>query len=136
MRLTGNHIVHAVPARVWEKLMDPYSLAKVVPGISSLEKVAENSFSATLNIKIGPVNSTFTGNLQLEDIIEEKIFTLKTQQHSRIGNADADIQINLAPVDDNHTDVVFDGDIKVSGMLASMGQRLIGGIATVIGCRK
>jgi carbon monoxide dehydrogenase subunit G len=132
MRLKGNQIVHAVPSRVWEILMNPHSLARVVPGITSLEKISENSFKATVNIRMGPVNGMFSGNLQLEDITKEKSFTLKTLQISKMGNAKADVQIKLAPIDDNQTEVMFDGDVILSGMLASMGQRLIGGIAQTL----
>ena len=132
MQLTGNQIVNAVPSRVWQMLMDPNSLAKVVPGISRLEKLSENSFKSILNIKIGPVSGTFSGNLQLEDIVEQKSFTLKAQQNSKIGNANAAVKINLDPVDDKQTEVMFDGDVKLSGVLASMGQRVIGGVANTL----
>ena len=132
MQLAGNQIVNAVPSRVWEMLMNPHSLARVVPGISNLEMISENSFISTLNIKIGPVNSTFSGKLQIEDIIEEKSFTLKTQQNSKIGNGNATLQIKLAPSGDKQTELVFDGDVKLSGMLASMGQRIVGGVANTL----
>ncbi|MCW3111017.1 MAG: carbon monoxide dehydrogenase subunit, partial [Segetibacter sp.] len=30
------------------------------------------------------------------------------------------------------TDVTFDGEVKISGMLATMGQRVIGGVANTL----
>ena len=129
MKLTGKHILNAPPSRVWEILMDPVSLAKVVPGVTSLEKLSENSFRSILNIKLGPVSGAFSGNLQMEDIVEQKSFLLKAQQNSKIGNANAAIKIDLAPADDQQTEVSFDGDAQLSGMLASMGQRIIGGVS-------
>jgi carbon monoxide dehydrogenase subunit G len=132
MELKGNRILNAVPSKVWELLMSPDSLSRVVPGISTLETISENSFISSLNIKIGPVNGTFSGKLQLEDIDEGNSFTLKTQQNSKIGNANAALKIKLAPVDDNQTQVIFDGDVKLSGMMATMGQRIIGGIANTL----
>lgn len=112
--------------------MDPDTLAKVVPGISSLEKTGDNSFKSILNIKIGPVSGSFTGNLKLEDIIDQQSFTLKAQQNSKIGNANATVKINLTPVADKQTEVIFDGDVKLSGVLAGMGQRIIGGVANTL----
>ncbi|MEP7108697.1 MAG: carbon monoxide dehydrogenase subunit G [Ferruginibacter sp.] len=129
MKLTGKHILKASPSRVWEILMDEQSLAKVVPGVSSLERISGNSFKSTLAIKLGPVNGSFTGNLQLEEIVEQKSFTLKAQQGSKIGNANAIIKIGLSPVDDQHTAIEFDGDVQLSGLLASMGHRIIGGVS-------
>ncbi|HSU51897.1 MAG TPA: carbon monoxide dehydrogenase subunit G [Segetibacter sp.] len=132
MLLTGNHIVNASASTVWLMLMDPDVLAKVVPGISELQKISDNSFKSILNIKIGPVSSSFAGSLQLEDMVEQKSFTLKAQQNSKIGNANAVVKINLSAVSDAETEVKFDGDVKISGMLATMGQRLLGGVANAL----
>ena len=32
----------------------------------------------------------------------------------------------------NETEVAFDGDVKVTGLLASMGQRVLGGLANLL----
>jgi len=132
MLLTGKHVVNAGPARVWQMLMDTDTLARIVPGISKLEKNGDNSYISTISMKLGPVSSSFTGNLQMEDIQQEKGFTLKVQQNSKIGNANAAIKIDLTPVVENQTEVSFEGDVKLSGMLASMGQRVLGGVANTL----
>jgi hypothetical protein len=132
MQLTGKHVVNATPSKVWEMLMDTDTLARIVPGISRLEKTGDNKFKSILEIKLGPVNSSFTGELQLEEITEQKGFTLKVQQNSKIGNANAVIKITLLPVTDSETEVAFTGDVKLSGMLAGMGQRLIGGVSNTL----
>jgi carbon monoxide dehydrogenase subunit G len=132
MQLTGKHVVNALPSKVWEMLMDTDILARIVPGISRLEKTGPNTYKSFLEIKLGPVNSAFTGDLQMEDIAEQKSFTLKVQQNSKIGNASAAIKISLEAVNDNQTAVVFDGDVKLSGMLAGMGQRLIGSVSNTL----
>ena len=132
MQLTGKHVVNATPSRVWEMLMDTDTLARIVPGITRLEKTGDNKFKSILEIKMGPVNSSFTGDLQMEEITEQKGFTLKVQQNSKIGNANASIKISLLPVNVNQSEVAFDGDVKLSGMLAAMGQRLIGSVSNTL----
>ena len=132
MQLTGKHIVNAVPSRVWNMLMDTETLAKVVPGISRLEKTDDNTFKSIIEIKLGPVNGSFTGNLEMEDVNEQSGFTLKVAQNSKIGNAKAAIKIDLLPVDNEQTEVAFDGDVKLSGLIAGMGQRLIGSVANTL----
>jgi carbon monoxide dehydrogenase subunit G len=132
MQLTGKHVVNASPSKVWDILMNNDTLARIVPGISRLEKTGENTFKSILEIKMGPVNSSFTGDLQMEDIVAQKSYTLKVQQNSKIGNANAVIKISLAPAPDNKTEVGFDGDVKLSGMLAALGQRLVGGVSDTL----
>lgn len=132
MQLNGKHTVHAAPSVIWKMLMDTDLLAKIVPGISRLEKTGDNTYKSILDIKMGPVNSSFTGNLQMEDITEEKGFALKVQQNSKIGNANASIKIDLLPQGENQTEIQFDGAVKMTGLLASMGQRVMGGVSSTL----
>ncbi|MEJ7736698.1 MAG: carbon monoxide dehydrogenase subunit G [Chitinophagaceae bacterium] len=132
MQLSGKQILHAVPSRVWALLTDSETLARIVPGITKLEKTGDHFFISTLEIKIGPVSGYFTGNLRLEDIEEPSSFTLKAQQNSKLGNANAAIKVRVVPAGDIKTELAFDGDAKLSGLLASMGQRVMGGVANTL----
>jgi hypothetical protein len=132
MQLAGKYLLHAAPPKVWATLMNTDTLAKVVPGISRLEKTGDHTFKAILDIKLGPVSGSFNGNLQLDDLQEPNAFTLKAQQNSKIGNANAAISINLTPVGSGDTEIAFDGDVKLSGMLASLGQRVMGGVSNTL----
>lgn len=109
--------------------MDPDSLARVVPGISSLEKLSDTSFKSTLTIKMGPVSGSFSGHVFLEDVIEERSFTLKAKQESKIGNANVAVALLLTPTEETKTMIDFDGDAQLSGLMASMGQRIIGSVS-------
>ena len=132
MELKGRHRVNATPATLWNMLMDTETLSKIVPGISRLEKTGDNAYNSILEIKMGPVSGSFTGNLQMENIEEQKGFTLMVQQNSSIGNANATMKIELIPVTVHETEIAFDGDVKVSGLLASMGQRILGSAANML----
>jgi carbon monoxide dehydrogenase subunit G len=132
MQIAGKYLLHAAPPKVWAILMDPDALAKIVPGISRLEKTGDHTFKSILDIKLGPVSGSFTGNLQLDDLQEPNAFTLKAQQNSKIGNANAAVKITLSPAGAGDTEIVFDGDVKMSGMLASLGQRVMGGVSNTL----
>jgi carbon monoxide dehydrogenase subunit G len=53
MQLTGSHTLAAPIEKVWQMLMDTDILAKIVPGVSRLEKTGENEFEAISEIKLG-----------------------------------------------------------------------------------
>ena len=132
MELNGSQKVNATPATLWNMLMDTDTLSKIVPGISRLEKTGDHTYKSVLDIKVGPVGGSFTGNLQMEDIVEQKGFTLKVHQSSSVGNANAVIKIELVPVGADETEVAFGGGVKVTGLLASMGQRMLGSLFNVL----
>jgi carbon monoxide dehydrogenase subunit G len=105
---------------------------KIVPGISKLEKTGENSYKSTLEVKFGPVSGEFTGDMQMEDINHQKSFTLKAQQHNKIGTVNSTMKIELMPISDKETEVVFGGEVTISGLMSMMGQKVLGGVTEML----
>lgn len=129
MDLSGSHLLDTTPDHVWAMLMDTEILARIVPGITTLEKTDENKYKAVAQVKMGPVSGTFSGGLTMQDIREGEGYTLNVKQNSQIGNADATVQIDLKPSGENQTELVFDGNAKLSGLLARTGNRVMSGVA-------
>ncbi len=125
-------MLNAPVSKVWSMLMDPVTLAQIVPAVSSLELIGKNEYKALAEIKLGPVSGAFAGNLTLLNICENEGYSLHVKQTSKIGNADALINIALKSVDPDHTELTFDGDAKLSGLLARTGQRVISGVANTL----
>ncbi|MDE0227597.1 MAG: SRPBCC domain-containing protein, partial [Spirochaetaceae bacterium] len=61
MHLQGEHTFTARQRHVWELLNDSGVLARITPGLSELEADGEDSYRARFAIKMGPINSTFSG---------------------------------------------------------------------------
>jgi len=132
MNLSGTHLFNASALQIWEILMDEEKLAEITPGISRLERTGDGTFLATSEVKIGPVKASFSGELSILEIVEHESFLLKISQKSKIGNADAAVNIRLQPVEDGQIQLHFDGAAKLSGLLASTGQRVLSGVANVL----
>ena len=132
MQLTGSHVLNAPVSQIWGMLMDTDTLARVVPAVSRLEKIGENEFKAIAEVKLGPVSGSFSGNLNLADIRENEGYTLHVKQNSKIGNADAVVKIALKSISESQTEISFDGDARLSGLLARTGNRVISGVATTL----
>ena len=132
MELKGKHTVNATPATLWKMLMDTETLSKIVPGVTKLEKTGENSYISALEINAGPISTSFNGNAQMEDILEQKKFALKMQQSNKMGNVNSVMNVELNPINDAETEVVFDGEVKISGMLAMMGQKVLGNVTNML----
>ena len=113
-------------------LMDVEILPKIVPGISKLEKTGENTYKSVLEVKFGPVSGEFTGDMQMEDIYPQKTFTLKAQQHNKIGTVNSIMKIELMPISVNETEVVFTGEVTISGLMNMMGQKVLGSVTDML----
>jgi carbon monoxide dehydrogenase subunit G len=132
MNLSGTYVVNAPAQAIWDILMDPDALARITPAITKLERIEGDTFKAIAEVKIGPMSGAFTGNLTLTDKVEPQSFNLNVQQNSKIGNASAVIGMNMKALSDTQTEVSFNGDVKLSGMLNTMGGRVITPVANML----
>lgn len=129
MIIQGKYPIEASVQDVWNHLMDPEVLKRVTPGISELNSLGDDKYQAISNIKVGPVKGTFEGMLQLREKVENSTATIVINQKSKIGNVSAEIRLQLNVIN-GLTEIDYDGDAKLSGKLAMMGQRIIGGVVS------
>ncbi|AEE53116.1 CoxG family protein [Haliscomenobacter hydrossis] len=132
MTLSGTYTVNAPAQTIWDMMMDPEVLARITPAITKLEKIDDENFKAIAEVKIGPVGGAFSGNLKMVDKIQPESFKLIIQQNSKIGNAAAEVSMNLKALSEAQTEVSFTGDVKLSGMLNTMGGRVITPVANML----
>ena len=128
MQLTGSHTFRAPRQVMWDLLNDPEVLARITPGVDTLEQTGPGQYQAVLHIKMGPINSTFNGALQVVDSKEPESYRLLIDVDGKIGQIAAEGHVRLA---ENHetTTVEVEGGSQLTGRLASMGQRLLSGVA-------
>ena len=129
MHLNGTHTFDAPQDLVWDMLLDPTILAKITPGVKTLEPIEEGKFNIVSSVKLGPVNGSFKGEMEVADQQKPERFTLKMKQKSKIGNVNAEGSISLKTIEGDQTEVSFSGDAKLSGTLARTGQRVLSGVA-------
>ncbi len=132
MKINGKHIIDASPSIVWKMILDPKVLERITPGIKTLEEKTTDLYTAISEVKIGPVRGAFEGSLAIKDKVTEESCTVTLDQKSKMGNAKAEISMKLIPTEDGKTEIQYTGDVRMSGMLARMGQRIIGGVVSTL----
>ncbi len=132
MKIKGKTIVNADAAKIWKLLNDPTILARITPGVSKLERIEGDKFTAISEVKIGPVKGKFEGEMELMDKEVEKGMKVVLDQKSKIGNTVATISMEMKPTEDGKTEIIYSGEAKMSGMLARMGQRIMGGVISTL----
>jgi carbon monoxide dehydrogenase subunit G len=124
MNIQGEHWLPATPEVVWETIHDEAILKATIPGCQELRQTSPTSFSGAANVGIGVIKGLYRGTLQLE---EEQPFTAaKIRIDTRSGHAEihGTGSVELKP-SDGGTLVKYEGDARISGMLAVVGQRLL-----------
>jgi carbon monoxide dehydrogenase subunit G len=124
MDLAGEYTFDAPPEAVWDAIMDPEVLRNILPGCESLERVSDNEYNGTLNVRVGPVQGTFTGKVVLSDLQKPERFHLDIDGQGAAGfvRGGGDARLELR---DGKTVLVYEGQADVGGRIASVGQRLL-----------
>lgn len=128
MQFAGSHTFSAPRQILWDLLNDPEVLARITPGVDTLEQTGPDQYRAVLHIKMGPINSPFNGALQVVDSKEPESYRLLIDVDGKIGQIRAEGRVRLAD-QGGETTVAVEGGSQLTGRLASMGQRLLSGVA-------
>jgi carbon monoxide dehydrogenase subunit G len=126
VKIEGKHQIQAPRERVYETLIDPIVLQRIIPGCEKLERTGDNTFATTMRTGVGSIKGVFDGNVRLEDLRAPEHFRMvvdgKGAPGFLKGSGDLDLQS-----DEGTTTVSYTGDVQVGGTIASMGQRMIQG---------
>ena len=131
MKMHGTHILDAPRHKVWAFLMNPESIAKIMPGCERLEEVRPDSYEATLKLGIAAVKGTYTGSVQLLDKTSPSRYRMLIDGSGTPGFVKGEATIDLEE-QDGKTILTYDADTQVGGLIANVGQRMINGVAKLI----
>ncbi len=125
MKVAGEYIFDAPQDLVWHALQDPDVLSNAMPGGEGFSEVGEDEYEGDLNVKVGPVQGKFKGKIKLTDIVAPESYTMQVDGKGAPGFVKAMGSLKLSPNDDNKTHMVYEGEAKIGGRIASVGQRLL-----------
>lgn len=131
MKIEGSYPFAAPRDVLWPMLLDPVTLANIMPGCEALETVGENQFHGILKIKVGPVQGKFQGEVTLTDVQSPRGYNILIDGKGAPGFVKGTGSMRLEE-DGDMTLLHYSGDAQVGGRLASVGQRLLDTSANAI----
>ena len=126
MELSGERVIVAPRARVWDALNDPEVLKGCIPGCESLERVSLEELKAVAGLRIGPMSAKFGGKIRLSDLDPPNGYTISGEgQGGAAGFAKGGAKVRLAEAPGGGTQLSYEVDVQVGGKMAQIGGRLI-----------
>ena len=129
MNVSGSAVLHAPRERVWAALQDPAVLVRTIPGCQQLEQVGPDTYRATVMAGVASIKGTYSGDVRLTDQAEPDSFVLHASGAGAPGTVNADVRVTLADADGGATQLDYDADAVVGGVIGGVGQRMIVGVA-------
>src|SRR6476620_8738773 len=128
MKISGTAALKATPQQVWDAFHDPEVLARCLPGCETLTEVAPNEYAMTVTAGVAAIKGTYDATVALRGPRHPEQFTLKANGAGGPGTVDADVVVRLAPSEVGGTELTYDADAAVGGMIGGVGQRMLAGV--------
>ncbi|MBM3774507.1 MAG: carbon monoxide dehydrogenase subunit G [Acidobacteria bacterium] len=124
MKIGGTHTVQCPRERAYSMLQDPEILAQCMPGCDRLTKTGEDAYEMQVKLAIASIQGLFSGKVRISDQTPPESFRLAVEGNGKVGFMKGEGLLKLAAVD-GATEIRYDGDVQVGGMIAGVGQRLL-----------
>ena len=129
MTIVEEHIFPVGRAELWAVLHNAQQMAKWIPGCERLEEIGPDRYAATLKVGVAAIKGLYTGVVQIQDKHMPEHYTLAVEGQATPGFVKGIARLELSDLGDGRTKLVVNGDAKVGGLIASVGQRFLAGIA-------
>jgi carbon monoxide dehydrogenase subunit G len=127
MKVNGSVRVAAPVPEVWRALQDPAVLVRTIPGCERLDEVAPDTYAMTIRAGVASIKGTYAGQVALSDPEPPHAFTLRARGQGAPGTIDATVRVRLSEADGG-TQVDYDADATVGGMIGGVGQRMLASV--------
>jgi carbon monoxide dehydrogenase subunit G len=131
LKIDGSYTFHAPRERVWQVLLDPKVMAQCMPGCEQMAEVGPDQYETVMKVGVASVKGTYKGKVAIKDKQPPAHYVLSGQGAGGPGFMQGDLAIDLEEV--NGTTVVrYSTDAKIGGLIASIGQRMLNGVAKMM----
>lgn len=124
--MSGEERIAAPIEEVWSALNDPETLKACIPGCETLERGDDDTLSAVVSLKIGPIKARFNGAVALSNIDPPRGYTISGEGKGGIaGFAKGGADVSLTEAGHEATILAYTARAEVGGKIAQLGSRLI-----------
>jgi len=132
LKVEGSFTFDAPKAKVWDLLLSPKVLADCIPGCQKLDEVGPDSYEVVMRVGVAAVSGTYTGKVVVTDKIDMVSYKMIVEGRGAGGGVKGEGFLNFEDADNGGTQVSVVGDARVTGIVARVGQRLMGNASKML----
>ncbi len=131
MKVEGTFTIDAAREKVWDMLMSPDTLAGCIPGCESFEPVDDDTYNVKMRVGVAAVRGNYTGSVSIADRQHLESYRMVVQGRGRGGSVRGEGLLTFTDIEGG-TQVGVVGDAQVTGVVARVGQRLMGNASRML----
>jgi carbon monoxide dehydrogenase subunit G len=125
MKIAGSNVVEQPVDKVWDALLDPQVLVATIPGCERLVATGENAYDMTVTAGVAAIKGTYQGSCTLSDLKEHESLVMRLTGAGAPGTVDATVRVSFTSPDAGSTEISYEADAVVGGMVGGVGQRML-----------
>jgi carbon monoxide dehydrogenase subunit G len=125
MHYQGSFEVSASPEKVYAFVTDPKKITTIFPDASDIRVVDENNFSAKVKVGMSFIRGTLDVKMNMVEKKPGEFAKLKARGTGMSSSVDLESSFTLEGGKAGGTVISWVADAKISGMMASVGSRLM-----------
>ena len=129
MEFSGTQTIDASIDKVWMFLLDVNKVASCAPGFQSLEELGEEHWKAIVGVGVGAVKAKFTMDVTRPEMQEPERMLVQGRGKAPGSAVDLSGDMQLSALENEQTRMDWKAKVVVSGTIASVGARLLQGLA-------
>jgi uncharacterized protein len=132
MRISGANVIDQPVEKVWDALLDPRVLVATIPGCERLEATGgpdDHAYAMTVTAGVAAIKGTYSGSCSLSDLRERESLVMRLQGAGAPGTVDATVNVRFSSPGDGRTEISYDADAVVGGMVGGVGQRMLSSVS-------
>tara|TARA_B000000460_G_scaffold49691_1_gene32271 strand:+ start:380 stop:958 length:579 start_codon:yes stop_codon:yes gene_type:complete len=120
---------------VWNFMTDVEKVSTCIPGAQYEDDLGDNQHSVMLVIKVGPIRSSYRSTVSIRSMDDES-YTIEIEGQGTDtkgkGGATMEMVGKLTENEDGTTEINGDSTVKIQGMLAQFGSRMVEDVSNQI----
>lgn len=128
----GVVVLSASPDAVWKALVDISSLKDVIPGCKAIDQIAPNLFDLTVDIRIAGIGGTYSGRIELSDLVEQRSLRLYGHATGALGGGEGHADVELTILEGGRTELAYSYKAGVTGKVVSFGHRMLNSVISLL----
>lgn len=119
MKLSGEVELPLPPERAFERLLDPRTIARCLPGCEGLHEIGPGLYRTHLRAGAGPLHGSFDGRFQLSELRPSTSYRIAIEGRTTIGKLSGDALVRLAPRGTGSA-LSYEGEVSVGGLFGAL----------------
>jgi uncharacterized protein len=129
MKITGANVIDQPVDKVWDALLDPRVLVATIPGCERLEETGDHQYAMTVTAGVAAIKGTYSGSCSLSDLVSGESLVMRLKGAGAPGTIDATVNVRFSEPAAGQTEISYDADAVVGGMVGGVGQRMLSSVS-------